>query len=435
MINRPPILGVGAFTMAALPVAVIYEPTSRPFADRQPNNKASYGVASSISTATSVSLSEENSTSTTEPKFEALETFVSILESLTSVAKAVDELLKKKNEKAATGSISTRALSPMTVAQAVIAIGSAISSFIGEASTTFTNGTTVTNEHTLAITDAVVTNISTGANDGGPGVGDLIYFLKNARLVWLASDGPIRLALLGYEGVAFRTAGFLKENVDTGASGLSRETAEALLALDPFVAGGPNTSLPAARFEPVTTIELNGVDFIQTVSQTITQTDLQATTNTRTTVEDFRAGALAFLGIGVTEDEKVVSTITQRNATSVTTSRTVSTGVELHAGSDELYAIAVFYDRVFGTFAFQSAPLLTEAVLEGSARTPTGQPLVRQPITLQAQGQKFITYTDAQGRWTFHVATLKPGTLRLSLGQISQTVQFTGQPMRNLALR
>ena len=64
------------------------------------------------------------------------------------------------------------------------------------------------------------------------------------------------------------------------------------------MAGSPNASLPPARFLHLETYDVNGAAVSVSTTQTITQTDLQASTRTRVRTEDLKAGALAFLGIG-----------------------------------------------------------------------------------------------------------------------------------------
>jgi hypothetical protein len=52
-------------------------------------------------------------------------------------------------------------------------------------------------------------------------------------------------------------------------------------------------------------------------------------------------------------------TTTHSQSQELSISETLSTTLEVHAIGDERYSIDMFYDRVFGGFAFKQAPLLT----------------------------------------------------------------------------
>jgi hypothetical protein len=415
-IQRPPIIGAGAFTVPALPVTVVYEPPSRPNAERQPNNRATYAVTTAIGNTVRISVSTaESATTDVESVITTPQQISSTMRSLASVAGG---------------------LGLSSVKSALNGIASAVDGAFGGVTATQAEGTSVTSESELGVLVQEGESISTGQNDGGPGEGDVIHFLRNARLVWLANGGGITLALLGYDAKATRTARFLRDNLDEPeVTGLDRDTAEALLALDPFVVGGPEMALPAARFVHVDTYEVNGADLGRQFSITLSQSDLQAQTRTTTCVTDMRAGALAFLGLGVVEDATITTTMTHSHSTTLTASQTVAVSADLVADSDELYAVAVSYDRVFGTFAFQPAPILARAVLSGIAKKPTGQPYPHALVTVMAGGRRYSTRADAQGRWAFHTPGISAGELTFVLGKSRKTLVFGGRTMAGVELR
>ena len=123
---------------------------------------------------------------------------------------------------------------------------------------------------------------------GGPGVSDGYMFLENARLVWLYANGRMSIALLGARADGCKYVSTLRkalarlrrERIRPNAikevcinraklpktpgaitaratqaprpcrNGLDIPSLAALLALDPFVAGGAQTPLAAERFAP-----------------------------------------------------------------------------------------------------------------------------------------------------------------------------------------
>ena len=71
---------------------------------------------------------------------------------------------------------------------------------------------------------------------------------------------------------------------------------------------------------------------------------------------DSREGWLSFVGLGVTDTSTTRMTTTHSQSTELSISERIKTAVELHAAGSERYNIDVFYDRIFGGFAFRRAP-------------------------------------------------------------------------------
>ena len=137
----------------------------------------------------------------------------------------------------------------------------------------------------------------------------------------------------------------------------SRDSLSALLALDPFVAGGPNAWLDPNRFVPADPARITasvGND-VYTVSHAVTATDRTASSQFTTLVTDQRAGWLAFAGIGVLSSAKISSSTTHTQSQDLSVIDTVTTSVAVYANPDRP-VFDVFYDRVFGGFAFRQAP-------------------------------------------------------------------------------
>jgi hypothetical protein len=224
-------------------------------------------------------------------------------------------------------------------------------------------------------------------------VSDGYVFLENARLVWLYANGRMSVALLGAQadgckyvstlGKALTT--LLRErpriqakgiclNRPTRAapssidvvraaapgqlcrSGLDIPTIKALLALDPFVAGGPQTPMRAERFKPRDPPELfvDNLDVPVAVQQSLTVEDTHAKTESKITTTDTSESFLSFAGIGPDTTERIVGTVASSSATTFRTNTTVTTSALIQGpppGSDRF---RVYFDRLFGTFAFQT---------------------------------------------------------------------------------
>jgi hypothetical protein len=416
VIERPPIVGAGAFTVAALPLAVVYEPPP----DRQKRNKATYSVTKSVGTTISTSFSQEEST--TRPTHSAYRSLEDLQKSMKTFASVIEKAPKVPHAAA--------------IAKALQAIAGGL----GQVSATQTHGQTVAREDTLALLQMVGTIIDTGENHGGPAIGDIIYYVKNAKLVWLAPGGRLTLALLGYDAIGHIGVDFLKTHLgNTTQTGLDRDTGQALLNLDPFVAGGPEASLSPARFDLVKTYDVRGIDGWHTepFSQTITQVDRDATTNFTVKLEDYRKGWLSFLGLGVTEDKAVKTTVTHSSSTEATQTITTEVSVTFFGGADEVYSVEVYYDRVFGTFAFRNVSVRAKPVISGTVLNAAGRPLARELVSLTMGDKLFSTHTDKQGRFSFGMSTLKPGSMAVMIRhKVRKALQLKqGAPIQDVVLR
>src|SRR6266705_3482800 len=210
-IQRSPIIGAGAFTIPVLPLAIIYEPPP----DSRNKNKATYSVTRAIGSKVTTSFSYERSTTVNAvpSQFADVSDLKSKMSSLASVVSSVPGVPYAQQ------------------------IGGALNSIAGalpSASSTETTGRVNASDHSLELTNIIATSINTWENDGGPGVGDVVYYLKNPRLVWLAENGKVTLALLDHGVVATASVSSLRANLNSGWQGLDREAIQNLLALDPF---------------------------------------------------------------------------------------------------------------------------------------------------------------------------------------------------------
>jgi hypothetical protein len=402
VLRRPPIIGAGSFKLPVFPVTIIYEPPR----DRQAKNKATYGTSKTIGTKVSISFSDEEST--TRPArssffhLNGLRTQIELFVTALQTAAGLDK------EEA-----DTKIIDALNV----------IAKAIGKASATQTSGLSVTSDQSVTTKDTVEEGISTGSNDGGPGIGDVIVFLRDVELAWLANAGHVSLGVLSHGAVAMRTVKALKEDLVDNQDEDERAGIEALLALDPFAAAGGQAQLDPKRFGLIDTFELNGVDYTRVFTHQVTTTDREAKTEFSVKTEEMRKGFLSFLGLGVPETVTVKSTATHSSSVEESQSETASISVHLHAEADEHYAVEVYFDRVFGTFAIREVPISDEPSVAGRIVDSKERPLPGQLVTLRADDKDFTTITDAEGRFSFHIPQFRADNASLTVAGAKTQLQ------------
>ncbi len=416
VIKRPPVIGAGAFVVPALPVTVIYEP---PQFGRD-TNRAVYTTTRSIGTTITMSFSRESSNTTAgTPHFAGV---VDLIGQMRTAATGLSAL----------GSIPSPAAPYLQAAAAAL---SAVAGALGSAQAQVNTGSTVARDSTLQVMASRKDRYGTNAALG-PGRGDLVVFKRAVKLVWLANGGPPVLAVLDASHEEVISVGFLRSYATTGWNGLSPVTVRALLALDPFVAAGPHALLPLSRFDcnQFGNLGLNATARGLAVSHTVVQSDRQATTSFTTRTEQDSPGLLSFLSLGVTEAANYRTNVTQSISSSTAVSSSVTASVDLYIPATEYHSVDVCYDRIFGTFALEEATIGPE-LLAGFALDAAGRPLPGQFVKLLVAGKTFWARTDAQGRYAFRAANIKPGAGLLQMGKVSKAIQLTGTPLRNVELR
>jgi hypothetical protein len=220
----------------------------------------------------------------------------------------------------------------------------------------------------------------------GPGASDVIVYLEGVRMVWIDDGQRTKLALLGAEGIGCKRVSVLREalarlrgpaapraicldrpaaaNAQAGAAAqqrcnaMSARTIQGLLDQDPFVAGGAQAHLAADRFERQQAIISDpGVTVTNSFAVHVEKDDLNASSRSTVTTDDYSKSWLSFAGIGPTETKRVVSTMTATSSTSFRNGQTVATSVRIEGPPPGTDRIDVYYDRVFGTLAFRASHL------------------------------------------------------------------------------
>jgi hypothetical protein len=406
VLTRPPILGAGAFRVPAVPVLLVYEPPQ----DSARQNTASLTVTTSLGTSTSISFSGTQTISSqflSAPQLagklgEAIAVFTSQMDNppanpfVTAMQNIVDAL--------PTGSSSTGRV------------------------------TSDTSDRTLSLTFTETQTFPTEAQLG-PGRGDLFGYLSNVRMIWaVTSDGQVFLSLLGADRLVLVTAQDLAQQIrqlanvaggnPEGGGGSVRPILEALqsvLNLDPFATGRPLRGNP--RFvgpdeDPnLPAIELrSGAAYMFEVTHSVTQDDKQSREVETTSTEDTSPGFLSVLLplLGSPQNETIQTSLSQTSTRTVTVGQDERASVSLHAEANDHYAVQVYFDRVFGTFAFESIPVGSTPVIEGRVRNPSGIPVPGQVVTFQNARAKFLTVTNNQGAYSFSMQAIGAGSATLS---------------------
>jgi hypothetical protein len=394
--DRPPTLG--CFTLEALPVAISYEP---------PGSGSSQTFLTSQQLGNVIRSFSGTESSSTKPVATPFSRVNDMIDLMKGVGQAVS------------GAASViPALAPMAgVGQGLQTASSILNAAWGSSETVETNSFSVTNEHTLEVNVTNSSSLQTSAHLG-PGKGDYIQFLRKPVFVWLAATDPwtsqlyLSVSLLGFEALGTHTAEDLR---DPAFPFLAAGPRKLLLALDPltpeYQQAHPSGETGRLVKLPYST-SFSGGTQIETYQRTITQSDIRTETTSRNVTTTEVGGFLSFVATNVPQTGTKSMTSTHGGSKGVSVGNTVEVKVTLASAVGEYLEIETHYDRKFGTFAFVSVPV-GDTVAAGMVASATGAARPRTRVELVAAGRKFITWTDAQGRYAFRSLSLKPGSYEL----------------------
>lgn len=334
-VKRKHVLGVGAFRIKALPMAVVYEPPQDPGR----TNSAVYSRSVAVDTKLDVGFLSK---SATERKI------------------APDLISQQTMEKV----LKATAKVFLPAAEQYVDLGA----IVGE-----TQKTVVDEE-----VDEVFSSQTVGFRQTdtfglearlGPGRGDVICVLRDAVFMWFDDGQRTQLSLIGDSGPFCPTVETLKNHT----SGLlDAATESALLPLDPFATGGPGAVLPASRFTEIEPINLSkDVEHTKSFEESLRSEQALTETTTRVTTEKIDAGLLARLGVGPSESKTVRTTVGTTNTLTNSSTVTKTLTLKLHtliAGDSS--TIRAYYDRTFGTIALQDPRAVGVPVTPTEAGTP-----------------------------------------------------------------
>lgn len=372
----PPAAAVGAFTIPVLPVTIVYAPP----ADSPGLSTASYTTAQTVGTSVDVGIGNE--TSTTVPV--RATGFVGQLQGFRGVLTADAAVLQA----AGAGSIA----SGFTAAAGQL----------GQVTATHQDTISDGFETTFTVTQSTTDTAGTTAAGGGPGQGDVLHFVKDLRMVWAYADGDLRLCPLDETDVLVTARGL---HGDPAQSGITAADAASLLALDPFVSDPAAVPSPD-RFTLVERLEyghgattVKKLDFTRDTKDQVTHKQVSTDTTT------WDAGpVLKALGLGGT----TASSYTLTNATGSDVSQTVTATANLVSGPDDYFTVNIWYDALFGTFAFQQLPPTEEPRIAGTGATPGRE------VVLEAGGLEYRSVAGPEGSYQFRAPGIPAGQVTVT---------------------
>jgi hypothetical protein len=377
IIVRPPVLGMGAFTIPALPIALVYAPPQ----GKQNKNFASYTVTDTFTRTLTTAITSSTSTKTAQA-YSAGDIIGKVAAVIASVAAIVGTggtatgasagvlgtLLTTLTGTGGTSSSSNSTASDLkTASTALDLLGDAVNS-VGTNNETDGGTVSVESDHsiTLQITDMSAYSTTPGQ---GPGVGDIFVYFSDVKVVWTAVNGDVGIHILGFGSIASVTAAALLQDQQslsrggTATTGLDAASIESLLSLDPFCVKQPLGGIAALhaplvsppRFSPATTPERSGEGtggvFTETVD--VTDEDKEVRTNTQTTITDAKPGWLSVLFGGDDTETTTTMTLTTAQTTDIKTDLKIANSVSLFSqDSTDPFDVMIFTDRSFGTYLY-----------------------------------------------------------------------------------
>jgi hypothetical protein len=398
-ILRPPVVGMGAFTIPALPTTIVYAPPQ----GKLTKNTATYADTETLTRAMTTSITTSNNTKTAQAY-----TAADIISKVAGAIAAVVAVVGTGGAGAAGGASVAGAFSELgtalfggaqdantstaDAAKQVSSELSLVSTILTAVDTSMTSGSgtlTVENDQTLTL---ALSNLNQWSSDAalGPGVGDRIVYMSNMKVVWVAVNGEVAINILGFDGFGANAVQDLLQEEQSLAGGgqpklgLDVATIKSLLSQDPLVAPrltvasrfGPPLIAPP-RFVPANPPGRKGSgsgtggDEFQATFDATTE-DKQVTTNTQTTITDAKPGWVSVLFGGDNVETTTTATFTTTQTTDNKTEDKVVTTITLVSeGLDDPYDVKIFYDNPFGTYAIvnSSSPVLqggTVPTLESS---------------------------------------------------------------------
>jgi hypothetical protein len=379
-ILRPPVIGMGAFTIPALPMTIVYAPPQ----GKLLKNTATYADTDTFTRTVTTAITSNNSTKTVEAYSvadligkvtAAIAIVVAVVGTGGTAAVAAPTVLGALQELGAAlvGPAKDANDSTASATQAVSADLSLVAGILNAVDNTIptdTSAVQLETDHSLTLS---VSNMSQYSSESGlgPGVGDRIVYLSNVKVVWMAVNGDVGIHILGYDGVAANGVQDLlqeQKSISNGGNptlGLDAATIASLLNLDPLaprkptVASGARIEPPLIgppRFVPADPPGRKGTgtgstpDTFQAVVDTTVE-DKQVTSNTQSTVTDFKPGWVSVL-FGA-DDSETTTTTTLTNSQTVdikTDDRIVSTITFVSEGLEDPYDVKIFKDFTFGSY-------------------------------------------------------------------------------------
>ena len=404
-----PTAGAGALVIPVVPVTIVYSP----MVDAQKKNTAGFTQAHVMGNATTLSFSKQNSQ--TNPIDSTFQSTVDAEKGMSEAGAALSKI-------------------PTPYTQAAGAALTFIASGMGSSVATETISTSITAQQSLGVTETTANTLTTAAGNGGPGVSDTIVYYPNVRVVWYTDGGPMKMAVLGSGVIQYVSAQKLKDAQEClkqtpvcadfaskyAPLKIDAAAIASLLALDPFVAGGPTAVLDPNRFSHVDAFEMNGVSGSKTYSNSVQVSSGQTlgTAKIVTDVQKDTPGFLSFLGIGITQDDQLQTQISQSSSSQANSAQSIAETYTLNQDGHEYYATEVFLDKAYGSLAFRD---ITDSakppMVVGRVADPMGNAVGNATVSVVVADRKFSTLSDAEGKFSFRLPGVTSGHIKFKSGE------------------
>jgi hypothetical protein len=422
------LVGAGIITIPVLPINIVYAPV----ADSQKKNQAATATSLTSGNVSTFSFSNQNSTSLPIPS--SFQTSVDMSKDMSVLGSALSKI-------------------PNPYTQAIGAALNTVSGMLGTSTASQTNSMGVTEQHSLAVSSTNSQSQIAMSSAGGPGTGDIILYNYNARVAWYSLNGEMRLAVIGSDGTVQATAGQLKaarKQLIDQHSGKRHpiyfaDTAAltTLIHLDPLATLGPTAALLPPRFIDISHGVVHVTGGVSNVSYNyqLSNTDLHTTFTTKMQTETDNAGFLSFLGWGVTTSGTFQTQITQGSSSQTSTSKNFSANYVFNGnGNNENYATEVYFDVVFGAFAFRDVSSAVRSkklmpTISGIVMQKDRRPKFNQKLNFISGNHTCTTTSDKNGKFSLYLPELKLGLITLVTGSTTQQFQYTGSAIENVQVQ
>ena len=395
-ILRPPVLGIGAFTIEALPTGIIYAPPQ----ESSNQNFATFSQSQSVSRTVTTAISNGSSTKTT-PAYTAADLIskaagaitavaavvgtggaagiggASVVGALTEFATAITGGAQAAND--ATASATQQLTSSLNLVSGIL------SGLDDNPQITSSDSLTVESDNSMTLSHTEQTSYKTTPGKG-PGIGDRIEYLYNVRAIWMVVNGEVGIHVLGaYATIADGADSLIaeKHNLESGGQPtlsppLSLDGINTVLAADVMVdPPPPNTDIgnevqpprvAGPRFLQANPAVASGTDADpDTIGVTVAKIsdDRQVTTTTHQTVSDLKPGWVAVILGADNTDTTTTATLTTTQTVDVNTNDTTTSTLTMFGS----YDIVLYTDTLYSSYAAldPDSPLL-----QGPPRTIGG---------------------------------------------------------------
>lgn len=405
---RPPVVGMGVFTIPALPMTIVYAPPQ----GKQLKNTATYSDTTTLTRTVTSSITQSTNTKTVQAYSAA-----DLIGKVAGAIAAVVAVVGTGGAGAAAGASVAGALAELgtalfgaakdandstadatkQISSELTLVGNIVTAVDSSGPPSATNAVTVENDHSLTIATSSMSQYMSDTGLGS-GPGDRVVYLSNVKAFWAAANGEVGIAIIGSDGPAANAMQDLQQelqSINAGNAprlGLDAVSIQSLLNQDPLTQASPRPIVSVLhapligppRFTPADPPEHKGSgtgpqgDQFQATLDTTTEDKTVNTTST-TNVTDMKPGWAAVLfGADNTETTTTTTFTTSQTTDLKTEEKIVSIITMFSEGADDPYDIKIFYDTTFKTYAIVDAnsPALqgVSAVMDplSAARASTG---------------------------------------------------------------